>query len=191
MRADDFHSPELLSSMQILLEKIGEDPDREGLVKTPTRFLKSFSYLTSGYQQSPKEVINGALFEIPEASSSEIVIIKNIELYSLCEHHLLPFYGKCHVGYLPRGRIIGLSKIPRLIDVFARRLQVQERLTGQIAQALMEHLTPSGVGVVIEAYHFCMMMRGVQKQGALAKTSSMLGTFQEKEKKLEFFKLIE
>jgi len=170
-----------------LLSAIGEDPNREGLQRTPARVVKAYRFLTNGYGKSVEEVINGALFEV---SYSEMVIVKNIEVYSLCEHHLLPFFGKCHVGYLPQKKIIGLSKIPRIVDVFARRLQVQERLTSQIATALMTHLNPLGVGVVVEAYHLCMMMRGVEKQNSFAQTSSMLGDFQQPATRQEFFNLI-
>lgn len=157
-----------------LLTRIGEDPTREGLKKTPVRFEKAIRYLTSGYTKNVTEVINGALYEEPY---DEMVIVRDIELFSLCEHHLLPFYGKCHVAYIPDGKLIGLSKIPRLVDVFARRLQVQERLTSQIANSLQEVLKPQGVAVVIEAFHLCMAMRGVEKQNAFAVTSSMLGVF--------------
>jgi GTP cyclohydrolase I len=170
-----------------LLTSIGEDPAREGLVKTPERFLRAFKFLTNGYTQSVEKVINNALFDAP---ASEMVIVKNIEFYSLCEHHLVPFFGKCHVGYIPRGKIIGLSKIPRIVDIFARRLQVQERLTSQISQCLMTQLKPLGVGVVIEAHHLCMMMRGVEKQAASAQTSSLLGDFQAHPTRAEFFNLI-
>ena len=157
-----------------LLAHIGEDPAREGLEKTPDRVAKAMRFLTQGYGEDPAVVLNGAIFQ---ESVDEMVVVKDIELYSLCEHHMVPFFGKCHVGYLPRGKIVGLSKIPRLVDVFARRLQVQERLTNQIASALMDLLAPRGVGVVIEAQHLCMMMRGVEKQNSRAVTSSLLGTF--------------
>jgi len=177
----------LISNVESLLKALGEDPTRDGLRSTPKRYVKALRFLTQGYQKSIKEILNGALFE---ANYSEMVIVRNIELYSLCEHHLLPFYGKCHVGYIPRGKIIGLSKIPRLVDVFARRFQVQERLTSQIAECLMEALNPIGVGVVVEAYHLCMMMRGVEKQNSFAQTSSMLGEFQKSVTRSEFFNLI-
>ncbi len=157
-----------------LLGAIGEDVARDGLVRTPQRVAKAMRFFTQGYGQDPRTVLNGAVFE---EHVDELVVVKDIELYSLCEHHMVPFFGKCHVGYLPRGRIIGLSKIPRLVDVFARRLQVQERLTNQIASALFDILAPRGVGVVIEAQHLCMMMRGVEKQNSRAVTSSLLGTF--------------
>lgn len=157
-----------------LLKELGEDPDREGLVKTPERVANAMRYLTSGYAKSVAEVLNEAVFT---ESYDQMVVVKDIELYSLCEHHLLPFYGKAHVAYLPAGRIIGLSKVARLVEVFARRLQVQERLTTQVAEALHEALRPAGVGVVIEAVHFCMMMRGVEKQNSKAVTSCMLGEF--------------
>jgi len=159
-----------------VLAGIGEDPDREGLQKTPERVEKALKFLTRGYTQDPKSLLNNALFTV---SYDEMVIIKDIDVFSLCEHHLLPFYGKAHVAYLPNGKVIGLSKIPRLVDMFARRLQVQERLTVQIAEAIQEHVQPRGVGVVIEAMHFCMMMRGVEKQNSVAVTSCMLGVFRE------------
>jgi len=157
-----------------LLVKLGEDPEREGLLKTPERVAESMKYLTKGYGQDPLEVLNGAIFKEPY---DEMVVVKDIEIFSLCEHHLLPFYGSAHVAYIPNGKIVGLSKIPRLIEVFARRLQVQERLTSQIAECLMQALNPLGVGVVIEAYHLCMAMRGVEKQHSLTITSSMQGSF--------------
>ena len=157
-----------------LLRQIGEDPTREGLKKTPERYEKALRYLTSGYKQDVTEVLNGAIYE---EEYDEMVAVRDIELFSLCEHHLLPFYGKCHVAYIPDGKLIGLSKIPRIVDVFARRLQIQERLTSQIAMSLQELLKPQGVGVVIEAFHLCMAMRGVEKQNAFAVTSSMLGVF--------------
>ena len=157
-----------------MLRELGEDPSREGLVKTPSRVAKAMRFLTQGYRQDPRDVLNGAVFE---EVVDEMVVVRDIELYSLCEHHMVPFFGKCHVGYLPKGKILGLSKIPRLVDVYARRLQVQERLTNQIASALFDLLAPRGVGVVIEARHLCMMMRGVEKQNSRAVTSSLLGTF--------------
>jgi len=181
------HDKQLAEHITALINSIGENPKREGLVRTPDRFMKAFRFMTQGYTKSVPEIINGALFEAPY---SEMVIVRNIELYSLCEHHLLPFFGKCHVGYLPRGKIIGLSKIPRIVDAYARRLQVQERLTSEIADCLMENLNPLGVGVVIEAQHLCMMMRGVEKQNSFAQTSSLLGDFQKPATRAEFFNLI-
>lgn len=157
-----------------LLTELGEDPAREGLVKTPRRVAESWAFLTRGYRQDPEAVINGAIFE---TDANHMVIVKDIEIYSLCEHHLLPFYGRCHIGYIPRGRVIGVSKLARLADIFGRRLQIQERLTHQIARILMDHLLPEGVGVVIEAKHLCMMMRGVEKQNSSMVTSAMLGSF--------------
>ena len=160
--------------VRTMLREVGEDPAREGLRRTPARVADAMRFLTQGYGQDLEALVNGAVFE---EQVDELVVVKDIELYSLCEHHMVPFFGKCHVGYLPRGKIIGLSKIPRLVDVFARRLQVQERLTNQIASALFTILAPRGVGVVIEAQHLCMMMRGVEKQNSRAVTSSLLGTF--------------
>ena len=157
-----------------ILTSIQEDPTREGLIDTPKRYAKSMQFLTSGYRTSVKEIVGSALFD---SGSSEMVIVRDIELYSLCEHHLLPFFGKAHVAYIPNKKIIGLSKIPRIVDVFARRLQVQERLTAQIADALVEVLKPQGVAVVIEAAHFCMMMRGVEKQNSQTITSAMRGEY--------------
>ena len=157
-----------------LLEAVGEDPQREGLQKTPNRAARAFEFLTNGYRQSIEEVVNGAIYH---SDASEIVLVKDIELYSLCEHHLLPFTGRAHVAYIPQGTVIGLSKIARIVDVFARRLQIQEQLTVQIADALMKTLHPLGVAVVIEAKHLCMMMRGVEKQNSIMKTSCLLGSF--------------
>jgi GTP cyclohydrolase I len=159
-----------------LLEAIGEDPQREGLLRTPIRAAKAFDFLTNGYRQDLDEIVNGAIFT---SEASEIVLVKDIELYSMCEHHLLPFIGRAHVAYIPNGKVIGLSKIARIVDVFARRLQIQEQLTVQIADALMKCLEPSGVGVVVEAKHLCMMMRGVEKQNSVMKTSCLLGSFKE------------
>jgi GTP cyclohydrolase I len=164
------------SLIRDLLKELGEDPYREGLQKTPERVERAWEDLTSGYRQDLSEVLNGAVFV---EQYDEMVLVKDIDLYSVCEHHLLPFYGKAHVAYLPRNRILGLSKVARLVEMFSRRLQVQERLTCQIADTLMETLEPRGVGVIIEAYHFCMMMRGVEKQNSRAVTSSMRGLFRD------------
>jgi GTP cyclohydrolase I len=157
-----------------LLKHIGEDPAREGLVKTPERVAKAWGFLTQGYQKSVQDVINGAIFEV---EANHMIIVKDIEVYSLCEHHLLPFFGKCHIGYIPKGKVLGVSKLARLADLFARRLQIQERLTNQIAQTVMDVLEPDGVGVVMEAQHLCMMMRGVEKQNSKMVTSAMQGSF--------------
>jgi GTP cyclohydrolase I len=171
-----------------LLTQMGEDPEREGLVNTPRRVEKSLSFLTSGYRADVDEVINGALFTV---DYSEMVIVKDIDFYSLCEHHLLPFFGKCHVAYVPRDRVIGLSKVPRLVDVFARRLQVQERMTNQIADVIQEKINPLGVAVVVEGTHLCMAMRGVEKQNSFAITSAMHGVFREDPRtRSEFLELI-
>jgi GTP cyclohydrolase I len=159
-----------------LLEAVGEDPQREGLKKTPNRAARAFEFLTNGYRQSLNEVVNGAIYH---SDASEIILVKDIELYSLCEHHLLPFIGRAHVAYIPQGKVIGLSKIARIVDVFARRLQIQEQLTVQIADAIMQTLHPLGVAVVIEAKHLCMMMRGVEKQNSVMKTSCLLGSFKD------------
>jgi GTP cyclohydrolase I len=159
-----------------LLQGIGEDVDREGLLRTPDRAARALEFLTQGYRQNLDQIINGAVFE---SRASEIILVKDIELYSLCEHHLLPFIGRAHVAYLPNGKVIGLSKVARIVDVFARRLQIQENLTTQIAESLMRCLEPSGVAVVVEAKHLCMMMRGVEKQNSVMKTSCLLGTFKE------------
>ena len=164
----------LQSLIERILHTVGEDPKREGLLKTPERVEKSLKFLTSGYNVDIKKLVNGALYN---ESYDEMVIVKDIDIYSLCEHHMLPFFGKCHVAYLPKGKIIGLSKVPRLIDAYSKRLQVQERLTTQIAQCLQDILKPTGVGVIIEALHLCMSMRGVEKQNSFTTTSSMLGCF--------------
>jgi len=163
-------------SFLALLEAIGEDPQREGLQKTPNRAARALEFLTNGYRQNLDEIVNGAIYE---SDASEIILVKDIELYSMCEHHLLPFIGRAHVAYIPKGRVIGLSKVARIVDVFARRLQIQEQLTVQIADALMKTLKPVGVAVVIEAKHLCMMMRGVEKQNSVMKTSCLLGSFKE------------
>jgi GTP cyclohydrolase I len=171
-----------------LLVEVGEDPSREGLIDTPKRAAKAMGFLTSGYQMSLEEVTNNAIFE---TSNDDMVIVKDIELYSMCEHHLLPFIGKCHVGYLPQGKVIGLSKVARIIDLYARRLQIQENLTKQIADAVQEATGAVGVAVVIEAKHLCMMMRGVEKQNSVMSTSVMLGHFREKSStRAEFLTLI-
>ncbi|HEV2379662.1 MAG TPA: GTP cyclohydrolase I FolE [Terriglobia bacterium] len=171
-----------------VLTELGEDPTREGLLKTPKRMAKSLRYLTGGYQKDVDGVLNDALFSV---CYDEMVIVRDIEIFSLCEHHLLPFFGRCHVAYLPNQKIIGLSKIPRLVDVFARRLQVQERLTTQIAETIMEKVNPLGVGVVIEARHLCMIMRGVEKQNSVAVTSAMLGVFRDNaQTRAEFLNLV-
>jgi GTP cyclohydrolase I len=159
-----------------LLQSVGENIDREGLQRTPDRAARALEFLTQGYRQDLDQIINGAVFE---SRASEIILVKDIELYSLCEHHLLPFIGRAHVAYLPNGKVIGLSKVARIVDVFARRLQIQENLTTQIAESLMRCLEPSGVAVVVEAKHLCMMMRGVEKQNSVMKTSCLLGTFKE------------
>jgi GTP cyclohydrolase I len=159
-----------------MIRRLGDDPDREGLKRTPERVAQSLAFLTQGYAMKSEDVINGALFE---ECHQNMVLVKDIEMYSLCEHHLLPFFGKVHVAYIPKGKIVGLSKTARLVDVYARRLQVQERLTEQIAQAIWERVEPEGVGVVVEAYHLCMMMRGVQKQNSKTITSAMRGSFLE------------
>ena len=163
-------------AVRTMLASLGEDPDREGLDKTPERVEKALRFLTKGYGEDPKQVINDALFTV---TYDEMVIIKDIDVFSMCEHHLLPFYGKAHVAYIPNGKVVGLSKIPRIVDMFARRLQVQERLTVQVAETIRDAIQPKGVGVVVEAVHFCMIMRGVEKQNSVAVTSCMRGTFRE------------
>jgi GTP cyclohydrolase I len=178
----------IAESMRHILGELGEDPSREGLLNTPSRVAKSLRFLTRGYHQDLDKVLNGALFSV---SYDEMVIVKDIEVFSMCEHHMLPFFGRCHVAYVPTDKVIGLSKIPRLVDMFARRLQVQERLTTQIAEAIMEKIRPQGVGVVIEARHLCMIMRGVEKQNSVAVTSSMLGLFRDCDQtRSEFLRLI-
>ncbi|MFY9853679.1 MAG: GTP cyclohydrolase I FolE [Terracidiphilus sp.] len=170
-----------------ILSRLGEDPSREGLLATPVRVEKSMAYLTKGYDEDPTQILRGALFDV---DYDEMVIVKDIEMFSLCEHHMLPFFGKVHVAYIPKGKVIGLSKIPRLVEVFARRLQVQERLTRQIADAIQHAIEPHGVGVVVEARHLCMMMRGIEKQHSSTVTSAMVGCFRQKETRLEFLSLV-
>jgi GTP cyclohydrolase I len=174
-------------NIKSLLTELGEDPNRDGLHKTPTRVVESLEFLTSGYKEDVGSVLTGALFDV---NYQDMVIVRDIEVYSLCEHHMLPFYGRCHIGYIPRSKVVGLSKLPRVVDIFARRLQVQERLTHQISDAIQQYLNPMGVGVVIEAYHLCMMMRGVCKQNSFTMTSSMQGSFQSSETRNEFLSLI-
>lgn len=197
-RDDDFSEPQqgprgenldkMQHHVQEILKLLGEKPEREGLLKTPIRVANSLMYLTQGYSQDVEEVLNGAIFN---EAYDEMVVVRDINLFSLCEHHLLPFYGRAHVAYIPNGKIIGLSKIPRVVEVFAKRLQVQERLTSQIAECLMNALKPRGVAVVIEALHLCMAMRGVEKTNSFTVTSSMLGTFRESERaRMEFLSFI-
>ena len=178
---------ELKANFTNVISLLGENTKREGLVKTPERAAKAMKFLTSGYSMNPKEILEGAMFK---EDYKEMVIIKDIELYSLCEHHMLPFFGKAHIAYIPNGHIVGLSKIPRVVDVFARRLQVQERLTEQILDCINDTLKPQGVAVVIEASHMCMMMRGVQKQNSTTTTSGFRGAFKESNTRNEFLKLI-
>lgn len=181
-------SADIKDLVREMLTRLGENPEREGLIKTPRRVDQAMKFLTSGYGQDVEQVLNGAIFK---ENYDEMVVVRDIKLFSLCEHHLLPFYGKCHVAYVPNGKIIGLSKIPRIVDVFARRLQVQERLTSQIADCLMTALAPHGVGVVIEALHLCMAMRGVEEHNAFTVTSSMLGVFRRDSRaRAEFLSLI-
>ncbi|HYR87445.1 MAG TPA: GTP cyclohydrolase I FolE [Terriglobia bacterium] len=178
----------MLDEIRSILIKIGEDPTRNGLINTPKRVDQALRFLTSGYRMNPEQLLNGALFDV---AYDEMVIVKDIEMFSLCEHHLLPFFGKCHVAYIPNGRIIGLSKIPRLVDMYARRLQVQERLTMQVAETINEKINPKGVAVVVEAQHLCMIMRGVEKQHSVAVTSSMLGAFKDNQNtRNEFLNLV-
>jgi GTP cyclohydrolase I len=178
----------MIEEIRSILTKLGEDPTRDGLQNTPARVDRSFRFLTSGYKMDANDILNKALFDV---AYDEMVIVRDIELFSLCEHHLLPFFGKCHVGYIPDGRVIGLSKIPRLVDMYARRLQVQERLTVQIAETINEKIHPRGVAVVIEAQHLCMIMRGVEKQNSNAVTSSMLGVFKDnQDTRNEFLNLV-
>jgi GTP cyclohydrolase I len=181
-------APNIADLARQIITMLGEDPNREGLRRTPERFEEALRFLTNGYAQDPEKLFNGAMFEV---CYDEMVVVKDIEMYSLCEHHMLPFFGKCHVAYIPNKRVVGLSKIPRLVNMYARRLQIQERLTSQIAHALEEKLNPQGVGVIIEARHLCMVMRGVEKQNSKAITSAMLGVFREnKETRDEFLSLV-
>lgn len=172
--ATDLDNVELTELLRAVLRRLGEDPNRDGLLKTPERMDKSLRWLTRGYGMTARDAIGGALFE---EDHNSMVLVKDIEMYSMCEHHMLPFFGKVHVAYIPNGRIVGLSKLPRVVDVFARRLQVQERMTEQIAEALSDVLAPQGVAVIVEAYHLCMMMRGVEKQNSKTITSAMRGVF--------------
>ncbi len=174
-------------SVRNMLEIIGEDPDREGLVKTPERVFKAFSFMTKGYNQDPREVLNEALFS---STNDEMVLIRDIEFYSMCEHHLLPIIGRAHVAYIPDGKVVGLSKIPRMVEVFARRLQIQEQMTEQIADAITDVINPKGVGVVIQARHMCMEMRGVEKVNSITTTSALRGMFREQKTRNEFLNFI-
>ncbi len=178
---------QIKTNYEDILQLLGENKEREGLLKTPERAAKAMKFLTEGYEQDPKQILQSAMFE---ESYDEMVIVKEIELYSLCEHHILPFFGKAHIAYIPNGHIVGLSKIPRVVDVFARRLQVQERLTEQILDCINNTLQPRGVAVVIEASHMCMMMRGVQKQNSMTTTSGFRGAFKDTDTRNEFLKLI-
>ena len=181
----DISTQELYREM---LSRLGEDPNRDGLLRTPERIEKSLQFLTKGYEEDARKILRGALFNV---DYDEMVIVKDVEVFSLCEHHMLPFFGKVHVAYIPKGKVIGLSKIPRLVEVFARRLQVQERLTRQIAEAIEDAIHPQGVGVVVEARHLCMMMRGIEKQHSSTVTSTMLGAFRnEQQTRNEFLSLV-
>jgi len=180
-------SNELKGNFKNIIEQIGEDTEREGIIKTPERAAKAMQFLMQGYQTDPVEILKGAMFK---ESYNEMVVVKDIELYSLCEHHMLPFFGKAHIGYIPNGHIVGLSKLPRIVDVFSRRMQVQERLTNDILECINNTLQPQGVAVVIEAQHMCMMMRGVQKQNSVTTTSGFRGQFEKIETRTEFMNLI-
>lgn len=193
-KASEIEIPEAAGSETIaelvrkIIIQLGEDPNREGLRRTPERFEKALRFLTKGYVQDHDKVLNGAMFSV---CYDQMVLVKDIEVYSLCEHHLLPFFGRCHVAYIPDKKVVGLSKIARLVNMYARRLQIQERLTSQIAKAIQDHLNPQGVGVIVEARHLCMVMRGVEKQNSIATTSAMLGAFREnKQTRDEFLSLI-
>lgn len=186
--SDKAGSETIADLVRKMLIQLGEDPDREGLRKTPERFEKALRFLTAGYRQDPDKLLNGAMFSV---CYDEMVVVRDIELYSLCEHHLLPFFGKCHVAYIPNKKVVGLSKIARLVNMYSRRLQIQERLTSQIAKAIQDRLSPQGVGVIVEARHLCMVMRGVEKQNSMATTSAMLGVFREnKQTRDEFLSLV-
>lgn len=186
MKQNDLPSTEAL--LRIMIERLGEDPDREGLLKTPDRVARAYQYLTSGYGIDPRSVVNDAVFH---ERCDEMVMIRGIDLYSLCEHHMLPFFGQAHVAYIPRGKVIGLSKVPRIVGIFARRLQIQERLTNEIAEAIQDILAPRGVAVVIDAFHLCMAMRGVETQNAHTRTSALLGCFRNQPTtRAEFFSLL-
>tara|TARA_B100000945_G_C20413236_1_gene613752 strand:- start:1390 stop:1983 length:594 start_codon:yes stop_codon:yes gene_type:complete len=188
-KMSDNYSKKLAKNIQSILAEIGESPEREGLIKTPERVAKSMKFLTNGYKQNPAEILKTAMFA---ENYSQMVLVKDIEIYSLCEHHMLPFFGKAHVAYIPNGHIVGLSKIPRIVDVFARRLQVQERLTDEIKDCLQDTLSPKGVAVVIEAQHLCMQMRGVEKQHSSTTTSAFSGIFLNDDKtRAEFMNLIQ
>jgi GTP cyclohydrolase I len=180
----DFSTEEMYRE---ILSRLGENPSRDGLLATPGRVEKSMAFLTKGYNEDPMQILRGAMFDV---DYDEMVIVKDIEMFSLCEHHMLPFFGKVHVAYIPKGKVIGLSKMPRIVDVFARRLQVQERMTRQIADTIQEAIAPQGVGVVIEAQHLCLMMRGVEKQRSSTVTSAMVGCFRQKETRAEFLSLV-
>jgi GTP cyclohydrolase IA len=195
-KTDEITFPEIIPAgpgriagrVREILGDLGENPERDGLKRTPERFEKALRFLTSGYQQNPETLLNGAMFDV---AYDEMVVVKDIELYSLCEHHLLPFFGRCHVAYLPDKKVVGLSKVARLVDMFARRLQIQERLTSQIATAIQDQLHPQGVGVIVEARHLCMVMRGVEKQNSTTTTSAMLGAFRDnKQTRDEFLALV-
>lgn len=187
----DRYNPELIESLSVhykeILKQLGEHPDREGLLKTPERVAKAMLYLTHGYDLDPKQILNSALFK---EDYSQMVVVKDIEVYSMCEHHMLPFFGKAHIAYIPNGYVVGLSKIPRIVDAYARRLQVQERLTNEIRDCIQEALQPVGVGVVIECRHLCMCMRGVQKQNSVTTTSAFSGGFFQEKTRAEFLNLI-
>ena len=186
---NDNYNEDLAKNIKAILKEIGEKPEREGLLKTPERVAKSMGFLTNGYQQDPGKILKSAMFS---ENYSQMVLVKDIEIYSLCEHHMLPFFGKAHIAYIPNGHIVGLSKIPRIVDVFSRRLQVQERLTDEVKDCLQETLSPKGVAVVIEAQHLCMQMRGVQKQHSYTTTSAFSGTFLKDDKtRSEFMNLIQ